>query len=279
MFYDPVKDRLGRIFSTHPVLQKLFYGMLNIVFLRAWYVRREVRRLVASLPSNRRLHVLDAGTGFGQYAYFIAAEFPNVRVLAVDIKEDYLANARHFIERTPEGDRVTFAKADLTVLDLPDRFDLILSVDVMEHIEEDRQVFRNFERLLNPGGYVVINTPSDLGGSDVSDEGEESFIEEHVRPGYNREELSSKLEEAGLNVTKAIYTYGRYGSRAWRLLIKWPIQMLARTRVSFVLLPFYYAAALPAGTILNALDVRDANERGTGLFVVARKPLGEADHA
>jgi 2-polyprenyl-3-methyl-5-hydroxy-6-metoxy-1,4-benzoquinol methylase len=272
MLYDPVKDRLGRIFSTHPVLQKSFYGLLNVFFLRAWYVRREVRRLLDTFPPNRPIHVLDAGTGFGQYAYFIAAEYPNARILAVDIKEDYLENARRFIVRTPVQDQVTFAEADLTVLDIAERFDLILSVDVMEHIEDDRGVFRNFERVLNPGGYVVINTPSDLGGSDVSGESEESFIEEHVRPGYNREELSSKLEDAGLATTKSIYTYGRYGSTAWRLLIKWPMQMLARTRASFALLPFYYVAALPVGSVLNALDVRDENAAGTGLLVVARKP-------
>jgi len=272
MFYDPIKDRLGRVFSTHPVLQKSFYGLLNVVFLRAWYVRREVRRLLDTFPQDRPIHVLDAGTGFGQYAYFIAAEYPNARILAVDLKEDYLENARRFIMRTPVRDRVTFAEADLTVLDIAERFDLILSVDVMEHIEDDRGVFRNFERVLNPGGYVVINTPSDLGGSDVSADSEESFIEEHVRPGYNREELASKLVEAGLATTKSIYTYGRYGSRAWHLLIKWPMQMLARTRASFALLPFYYLAALPAGSVLNALDVRDENAAGTGLLVVARKP-------
>ncbi len=272
MFYDPIKDRLGLAFSSHPALQKAFYRMLNLFFLRAWYVRRELRRLLEAMPQDRFIHVLDAGTGFGQYAYFLAKEFPNVRVLAVDVKDDYLENARRFIERTPERDRVRFEKADLTILDIDERFDLILSVDVMEHIEDDRGVFRNFERVLNPGGYVVINTPSDLGGSDVRGEDDGSFIEEHVRPGYNREELSAKLNDAGLSVTRAMYTYGRYGSRAWRLLIKWPMQMLARTRASFVVLPIYYVAALPLGTALNALDVRSENDAGTGLLVVARKP-------
>lgn len=262
---------MGSAFSTHPALQKVFYRMLDVFFLRAWYVRRELRRLVASFPTGNEIHVLDAGTGFGQYAYFLAHEFPNVRVLAVDVKEDYLANAERFIQRTPERDRVQFAKADLTVLDLDERFDLILSVDVMEHIEDDRAVFRNFERVLKPGGYVIINTPSDLGGSDVGDEADESFIEEHVRPGYNRGELSAKLGDAGLETVRSIYTYGRYGSKAWRLLIKWPMQMLARTRAAVAVLPVYYLAAFPVGTALNALDVRDENEKGTGLLVVARK--------
>ena len=272
MYYDPIKNELGRTFNTHPALQKLFYHLLNLFFLRAWYVRRELRRLIELLPSDRTIDVLDAGTGFGQYAYFLATQFPNVHVLAVDVKDDYLENARRFIERTPVRERVRFEKADLTVLDLDERFDLILSVDVMEHIEDDRGVFRNFERVLKPGGYVVVNTPSRLGGSDVSEDDDDGFIGEHVRPGYDKHELTTKLNEAGLEVTRAIYTYGRHGSKAWRLLIKWPMKMLERHRAAFAVLPVYYLAALPVGTALNALDVRGENESGTGLLVVAQKP-------
>ena len=53
---------------------------------------------------------------------------------------------------------------------------------------------------LRPGGYVIVNTPSDLGGSDVSGEGDESFIGEHVRDGYNRAELEAKLVRAGFEI-------------------------------------------------------------------------------
>lgn len=271
MYYDPIKDTLGRIFSTHPLLRKLFYVLLHVVFLRSWYVRREIRDLLASTADVPRIDVLDAGTGFGQYAYFVALAFPNARVLAVDIKNDYLEDARRFVEDTPQRAQIEFAAHDLTVLDLDRRFDLILSVDVMEHIEADRTVFQNFARVLKPGGHVVINTPSDLGGSDVESEGDDGFIEEHVRPGYNRDELVGKLHEAGLEPRRALYTYGDFGSAAWRLLIKWPMQVLQRSRAALALLPFYYVLALPLGAILNVVDMRQENARGTGLLVVARK--------
>ncbi|MDX1547849.1 MAG: class I SAM-dependent methyltransferase [Rhodothermales bacterium] len=269
MFYDPIKDRLGAFFSRQPVLQKLFYGLLNLLFLRAWYVRREVRRLLAAMPG--RLRVLDAGTGFGQYAYFIARAFPRAEVVAVDVKDDYLANARRFLDRTPQGAQVTLAEDDLTQLHTPGPFDFILSVDVMEHIEDDRAVFRNFARVLRPGGMVLVNTPSDRGGSGVEGEGDTSFIEEHVRDGYGRDELEGKLREAGLEPVKTLYTYGPYGSAAWRLLIQRPIRLLGATWAFLVLLPLYYLFALPAGLVLNALDLQHDNAEGTGLLVIARK--------
>ena len=274
MRYDPIKDRLGRFFSRRPVLQKLFYRLLDLFFLRSWYVRRETRRLLDAMPSDASLRVLDAGTGFGQYAYFIAKTFPHAEVLAVDVKQDYLDNARRFFDQTSQGGQVTLAYDDLTQLRAEGPFDFILSVDVMEHIEDDRAVFGHFVRVLRPGGHVLINTPSDLGGSDVQEHGDESFIEEHVRDGYNREDLEGKLREAGLAPVRSLYTYGRYGSRAWRLLIKRPILMLGASWAFVIVLPFYYFFALPVGLILNTLDMRQDNAEGTGLLVIAQKPGG-----
>lgn len=271
MRYDPIKDRLGRFFSRRPVLQKVFYRLLDLFFLRAWYVRREMRRLLGALPSGQPLRVLDAGTGFGQYAYFIARTFPHARVLAVDVKQDYLDNARRFFDQTPHAGQVTLAYDDLTRLQAEGPFDFILSVDVMEHIEDDRAVFGHFARVLRPGGAVLINTPSDLGGSDVQQHGDESFIEEHVRDGYNRDDLEGKLREAGLTPVRSLYTYGRYGSMAWRLLIKRPILMLGVSWAFLIVLPFYYLLALPVGLVLNTLDMRQDNAEGTGLLVIARK--------
>ena len=272
MHYDPIKDVLGSLAEKHPALQRLLYGLLDLLFLRAWYVQREVRALLGRYPEDQEIRVLDAGTGFGQYAYFIARTFPNAWIHAVDVKEDYLQRARRFLARTPFGHRVRFAQDDLTALRAEGPFDFILSVDVMEHIEDDRGVFRHFARVLRPGGHVLINTPSDLGGSDVTEAGETSFIEEHVRDGYNLQELEAKLREAGLEPVRSLYTYGRYGSKAWRVLIKWPMQFLGRTPLAALLLPLYYLPMLPLGLALNALDVRTANPAGTGVLVVAQKP-------
>ncbi len=273
MDYDPVKDRLGDAFGRSPALNKVFYRLLDTVFLRSWYVRRELRALIESMPKDRPVRVLDAGTGFGQYAYFLLDQFPHVEVTAVDVKADYLARARTFFDQTPHADRIAFRQLDLTEpMEQEAVYDLCLSVDVMEHIEDDRAVFRNFRQVLRPGGYVIVNTPSDQGGSGVTEEGEESFIGEHVRDGYPPAELQEKLETAGLEVVDWMYTYGRYGSAGWRLLVKWPIGLLNRSMAFGALLPFYYLPALPTGLALNALDLREKNSTGTGLLMISRKP-------
>ena len=113
MQYDPVKDRLGGIADRHPVFKRAFFGMLNLVFLRAWYVKREIRQILGLMRGRKRVDVLDAGTGFAQYAYLMARDFPNVHVLAVDVKEDYLQSARRFIDTTPQRDRSSSRRGGL----------------------------------------------------------------------------------------------------------------------------------------------------------------------
>ena len=276
MEYDPIKDALGKFVRIHPVLQRLFFLLLHAVFLRSWYVRRELRALLGPARAGRPAEVLDAGTGFGQYAAHIVRRFPGARVLAADVKADYLADFGRFVERTGLQDRIALLEYDLTGPPLDRTFDLIVSVDVMEHIEDDRTVFRNFAQMLRDGGHVIVNTPSDQGGSDVGAPGEEGFVGEHVRPGYGLNALRDKMEEAGLETVRARYAYGTFGSIAWRILVKWPMRLLSATRLAFVALPAYYLAALPAGLLLNALDARSRNETGSGLILVARKKTGAA---
>ncbi|HRK74698.1 MAG TPA: class I SAM-dependent methyltransferase [Rhodothermales bacterium] len=270
MFYDPIKDRMGALFSQRPMLQRLFYAGLDMVFLRTWHVKKHIRQTFAQWPANKPLRILDAGTGFGQYAWFLVRTFPQAQILAVDVKDDYLANAKRFMNKTAHAEKVRWKWADLTDFHPEERFDFILSVDVMEHIEDDEAVFRNFAAALDTGGCVLINTPSDIGGSDAEIEGE-SFISEHVRDGYNLQELHDKLKRAGLEPFRSVYTYGRFGSLAWRLLLKYPMKLLGTSRVFAVFLPVYYLAILPIGLILNALDVSTKNLRGTGVLVLARK--------
>ena len=267
MDYDPVKDRLLALVGRRPLMQRLFFAALHLLFLRAWYVRRALRRW---LPSRAR--VLDAGTGFGQYAYFVARAFPDSEIVAVDIKADYLEQARQFIEGSPLAGRIAFALDDLTSLATAGPFDCILAVDVLEHIREDAAALGNFARVLRPGGIVIISTPSDHGGSDSVFEGAGGFIGEHVRAGYEQSELERKLCQAGLSVEQSCYTYGPAGSLAWRLLIKFPMRALAASLASLALLPAYYALVLPLGMVLHWRDVRRANAVGTGLLMVGRKP-------
>jgi 2-polyprenyl-3-methyl-5-hydroxy-6-metoxy-1,4-benzoquinol methylase len=268
MHYDPIKDVIGGVSKKSPLLRSFFYFVLGMMFLRTWYVKRALRKLLSQKKGS--FNLFDAGSGFGQYSYYLAKKFPQVNIHAIDVKEDYIEDCRQFFKQSGITN-VDFGVEDLTVPVHTNRFDFILSVDVMEHIQEDVQVFKNFYAALKPNGMVLINTPSNLGGSDADDEGDESFIGEHARNGYSVEEISEKLKRAGFAIQSVQYAYGPMGSFAWRFGIKYPMLMLNKSKAFFLLLPFYYLVTLWFTLLLMWFDYASTNKTGTGLLVVAKK--------
>jgi SAM-dependent methyltransferase len=237
--------------------------------LRAWHVHKELREW-ASDRRAREQYILDAGSGFGQYTYYLSGMSRKWSILAIDVKEEQISDSNCFI-RAIGRQNVLFRIGDLVKYREPDSYDLILSVDVMEHILEDVEVFRNFQASLRPGGMLLISTPSDQGGSDVHGDDETSFIEEHVRDGYNIQEIQDKLKLAGFSKVQARYSYGKPGQVSWRLSMKYPLLMLNVSKAFFLLLPFYYLVTFPASLLLNWMDVSGSHKSGTGLIVKAWK--------
>ncbi|HVO74845.1 MAG TPA: class I SAM-dependent methyltransferase [Ignavibacteriaceae bacterium] len=269
MQYDPIKDIFSKIIKRFPPARILFYKILDIMFLRAWYVKRELRNLRNKFGSQE-IQICDAGTGYGQYSNFMLKNLMPCRIYAVDIKKNWIEDARDFYKKK-NINTISFGIEDLTEIDYENRFDLIISIDVMEHIEEDIKVFENFYKALVPGGFLIINTPSNLGGSDAHAEDDESFIAEHARSGYSKEDLESKLNSAGFGIYKFTYTYGRWGNIAWRLGIKYPMLSLNASRIFFILLPFYYLLILPFTFLFMAADYYSFNKKGSGINLIAQK--------
>jgi 2-polyprenyl-3-methyl-5-hydroxy-6-metoxy-1,4-benzoquinol methylase len=267
MQYDPVKRTLGKFFNQNIFLRKLFYRLLDLLLLRAWHIHRELRHAGFS---NNNLNILDAGAGFGQYSFWMYKHFKNCGILAVDVKEEQVADCNNFFQRCGASN-VRFEIADLTKFEKPNSFDLVLCVDVMEHIEQDVLVLKNYCSSLKQGGMLLISTPSDQGGSDAHDDSDESFIEEHVRNGYNVDEMKNKLAQAGFSKSEIKYSYGTPGKISWKLSMKYPIQLAGVSKIFLLLLPFYFVVVYPFAFVLNFFDVRMNHKTGTGLIVKAWK--------
>ncbi|MCF8234923.1 MAG: class I SAM-dependent methyltransferase [Bacteroidales bacterium] len=277
MKYDPIKSSLGSFFNKSPYSRILFYKLLDLLLLRTWHVKKAVRSWKKHHSGEKQ--ILDAGSGFGQYSYYLAGHVRNAKITAVDVKEDQIRDCNAFFDRIGLNN-ASFMEADLTKYVEENTFDFILSVDVMEHIEEDVLVFKNFHKSLKDGGMVLISTPSDQGGSDVhhhdhdeayNNDGSKSFIDEHVRDGYNINEIQEKLKTAGFSKTESRYQYGAPGKISWRLSMKYPILILNRSKAFAPLLFIYYLIVFPFCLVLNIVDVNGKHKTGTGLIVKAWK--------
>ena len=268
--YDPVKDRFAAFIKKSRFLRSIFYSLLDLFFLRSWHVRSVVRSLGSEFSKKNSLKILDAGNGFGQYDRFLLKTFPNASILAVDVKDDYLSDCSYFFEKEVAEKRIEFKRVDLLEMnDTQPEFDFALCVDVLEHIEDDIKVIRNCANRLKNKGYFLMHSPSHYAEDDA--DGDESFVGEHARAGYSKEDISTKLKLAGLNPVKIHYSYGTVGHAAWVMLIKYPMMWLTFSKFLVVLLPFYYAVTLLPGLILMNIDMFTKNEKGTGIYALAQK--------
>ena len=269
MYYDPVKNVFAGIIKKFPSLRILFYKTLNLMFLRSWYVRRELKKLRKKF-GDREISIYDAGSGYGQYTYFMSEKLKPCKIYSVDVKEDWIKDSEEFF-KSRKIDNVKFGVEDLTKIEHAGKFDLIVCIDVMEHIQDDVKVFGNYFRALKSNGYLLINTPSIYGGSDVHEDDEESFISEHARDGYSKKDLEDKLRPVGFETEQSIYTYGFWGDKAWRLSIKYPMLLLNISKIFFILLPIYYLITLPFTFLMMYIDYASKNKIGSGINFIARK--------
>jgi SAM-dependent methyltransferase len=245
MQYDPIKKSLGKVFNRSPFLRMIFYKLLDLLLLRSWYVRKEIRRWSHKVGYD--INILDAGSGFGQYVYFLSSLNKSWNITGVDVKTEQVEDCNSFFTRINRQGKVKFEYAD------------------------------HLHKAMINGGMLLVSTPSDQGGSDAHhhevehEDGVTGFIDEHVRDGYNLQEIIQKLQKAGFKDVEARYSYGWPGKISWKLSMKYPIMMLNASKLFFILLPFYYLITFPISFILNFIDVNGNYKTGTGLIVKAFK--------
>lgn len=265
--YDPVKDKFSAIIRNSRLLRRLFYFLLDLFFLRSWHIRRLIKKYGSKLDQSGEWKLLDAGSGFGQYDRFILSEFKNVEVLSVDVKVDYLADCRNYFRKEIKKNRIEFSEGDLLNFETGQKYEMVICIDVLEHIEEDVRVMKNLSSSLKQGGVLLVHSPSHYSEEDADED--ESFVDEHARPGYSKEELTEKLKNAGFGVEKVHYTYGFWGHKAWILSVKWPMLWFNKLGL-FAALPLmiYYPVILPFVLLMNYADLYTGNRKGNGIYAV-----------
>jgi SAM-dependent methyltransferase len=166
-------------------------------------------RLRRVLPATAGSYgtILDAGCGGGVFSFELAKRHPEAQVLGLDMDGDLITRANTIAERAGLTN-CRFDIADVTKLGFDSEFDMVVSVDNLEHVDDDVTAMKALRRALRPGGRLVVHVPGYerrwlLFGKRVNFD-----VPGHVRPGYRTHELVSKLGAAGFEVTSAAATYG-----------------------------------------------------------------------
>jgi ubiquinone/menaquinone biosynthesis C-methylase UbiE len=104
-------------------------------------------RLDELLPTTAPARVLEVGTGEGEVARRITARYPDASMVALDLPDQRLS-ANVF------GDAARLPFPDAT-------FDLVLAVEVLEHLPDPAAALDELARVAKPGAGALLSVPSE----------------------------------------------------------------------------------------------------------------------
>jgi SAM-dependent methyltransferase len=239
-------------------------------------------------PTSTELKTMDIGSGTG---YTTLSVLFGCEITCVDSHQPNLDCVAALA--TANGQTIpVLLNSSATDLAVPTAsFDVVMCSEVLEHLEDDDAVVAEIARVLKPQGKALISVPytgygftSFLEKAGIRTVHDYPGPEQHVRPGYDENELSDLLGRHGLEIEETAF------------YLKWLTRCLVDTvslaHISYQLLKHHRrvwtwadAAAAEGGLIFKIYkfvypllrfvskldDVLFKNRRGFGIIVRARK--------
>lgn len=158
---------------------------------RHWYYRAKTEALMRTIRGLPAEHVLDVGAGSGFFSRQLLERTPIRAATCVD--PNYGKECKSLVAGKPLQmlRHVTATQADL-----------VLMMDVIEHVEDDLALVSHYVDLCASGTHFVVTVPAFMwlwSGHDV-------FLEHYRR--YNLVQLRRVLTTAGLKVERGHYFFG-----------------------------------------------------------------------
>lgn len=169
MFTGPRNSQYNRDTELYDrLINELYYGRypdgVTLPPEYADFVQNNLLRLLIRLARYKfvarmlrpRDHLLEIGSGSGVGTMFLSQHC--ARATGIDVKLHEVEEARGISKR----DNVDFEVADFFTYPAERKFDAIAALDVIEHmpIEVGAQLIAKASTHLNPGGMLIIGTPS-----------------------------------------------------------------------------------------------------------------------
>jgi len=178
----------------------------------------------ARFVSGKRVIDCACGTGIGSVIF---ASRGSLEVRAIDSSADAVAEAR----KANAQSNLQIALGDATRTGLPDGFaDVFISLETIEHVEDDAAFIEEAFRVLKPGGIFICSTPNREITNPGTSLADAPWNPYHIRE-YNLAEFRARLETRfeiqgvyGQNPVSSLYARGAQllaeGTRpAWAITI------------------------------------------------------------
>lgn len=138
------KQRLGQFLSRNPFPHPLTQG---------FFYREKMTAIHTIAPDLPFQDILEVGGG---PSGLTAMLYPQAQIINLDLNPDY---AQAPCNQQPH---VKFVCGDATALPFPDRaFDAVTMFDVLEHVPDHHKAIAEVQRVLRPGGFLLVSTPNE----------------------------------------------------------------------------------------------------------------------
>ncbi len=193
--------------------QEMYPHIQKVEQTHWWYVARRkiifdwVWRILSDYSSPQ---LLDVGCGTGFNLEFLRAHGYN-QVTGLDFSTEALnfCRSRHLTRLIcSDGARPPLRGQS---------FDVVIALDLIEHLEDDNQALGELAHLLKPRGVLIIFTPAFNFLWGLQDE-----VSQHYRR-YTAPELRRKVTQAGLTIDKLTYANIFLFPFIWagRMVLRW----------------------------------------------------------
>jgi SAM-dependent methyltransferase len=244
--------------------EQIYHRMAEVEEHHWWFAGRRaiVAQAIAGLKLPGNAAILEAGCGTGGN-FAMLGQFGQVYAQESD------STALHYAVRRGSAEIARGRLPD--ELPFPGRhFDLIVLLDVLEHIDQDAAALAALAERLAPGGSLLITVPAFRFLWSSHDE-----LHHHVRR-YTRAGLAATVERAGLSVDRLTCFN----------CILLPLVFLVRTISRLRKAPTAAGLEIPPAPVNKLLTALFASERhllkigtlpiGVSLLAIARKPADPA---
>ncbi|MBI3985239.1 MAG: class I SAM-dependent methyltransferase [Candidatus Levybacteria bacterium] len=241
------------------LLQKIYiqiFGIPEVGFLiRSLYFKKIISEKV---NKERVKNVLDAGSGIGTYSFWLCKMFPKAGIVGEEIDKNKINFSKKFAEELGFSE-IDFYYRDISREYDKQKYDLIVNIDVLEHIKDYRKVLKNFYGQLANKGYLYIHTPQP-NQERIFSQLKKWHHEDHVREGFVVRQLIKELVDFKFKIIVVRHTFGFFGKLAWE------INHILLEK-SFILAGLFY----PFLIVLSQVDTMINNKKGLGVAILAQK--------
>jgi SAM-dependent methyltransferase len=188
-----VHHHLGDFVSSNTPEQEKYLPFLDYA---SSFRMKLIREFLGDID---RKTVVDIGSGSGSISYLLW--FLGARVYSVDISSTALQATRNLTSLSKVSAQFEPGLCRGDAMRLPFRgeiFDIVLCLETLEHLPDDRSAIKEIARVMNPGGTVILSVPYD---SRVNDE---EILLGHYRR-YSFKTLKERLYSGQLRLERIVF--------------------------------------------------------------------------